>query len=166
MALVTEWENLIVENDEHRRSHFYGKYRGVVTDRTIRRNWAAFSARVPVVYGDLESHGAFRFRLSQVRARTTASSQNGDGIWIEFEAGILPRPLWTGCWWGKGDLPDPNGVDQRVLTTEAGLQIVLDDDAPRNSTGSSRWGRDLLTNSSITIKLEARRSNCRPRSVT
>ena len=29
------------------------------------------------------------------------------GVWIEFEAGDASRPIWTGCWWASGEMPDP-----------------------------------------------------------
>jgi Type VI secretion system/phage-baseplate injector OB domain len=29
----------------------------------------------------------------------------GANVWVEFEAGMPDRPIWVGCFWGKGELP-------------------------------------------------------------
>ena len=57
----------------------------------------------------------------------------GAGVWIEFEAGDVSRPIWTGCWWGTGQLPkDETGSpttppDKKIIRTEQGLLLSLDD---------------------------------------
>jgi uncharacterized protein involved in type VI secretion and phage assembly len=58
----------------------------------------------------------------------------GAGVWIEFEAGDVSRPIWTGCWWADGQLPadqDGNSAtpDYSILRSEAGLMVVLNDAA-------------------------------------
>jgi uncharacterized protein involved in type VI secretion and phage assembly len=53
----------------------------------------------------------------------------GDGVWIEFEGGDLSRPIWSGCWWAQSQRPAPDGNLQRLLSTSAGHQILLDEDA-------------------------------------
>ena len=54
------------------------------------------------------------------------------GVWIEFEAGDVSRPIWSGCWWGDGQLPkDESGAGttprRKILRTEEGLLLALDD---------------------------------------
>ena len=58
----------------------------------------------------------------------------GAGVWIEFEAGDVNRPLWTGCWWGTAQVPInelgmPSLFTSKVLRTDTGLMIALDDAA-------------------------------------
>ena len=53
----------------------------------------------------------------------------GSGVWIEFEAGSLDLPIWSGGWWANGQLPDPQGPKQRVIVSESGNQLIFDDDA-------------------------------------
>lgn len=77
----------------------------------------------------------------------------GDGVWIEFEAGNISHPLWTGCWWAKGELPEPNGVNQHVLTTPKGLQIVLDDDASELRLIHPGGGEITIAASKITVAI-------------
>jgi len=153
--MTNEFEGLLVELDEHRRSHYFGKYRGVVSDPDDPEKMGRIKAQVPSIYGDEEdspwclpvapfagdSHGLFLL------------PKKGDGVWIEFEAGNISHPLWTGCWWGKDELPDPKGVNQHVLTTPKGLQIVLDDDAKKLQLLHPDGAEITMTDSKITIKI-------------
>lgn len=56
----------------------------------------------------------------------------GAGVWIEFEDGDTSQPIWTGCYWGKGELPKKPPNEQslpttRIWRTETGLTVVMDD---------------------------------------
>ena len=33
-----------------------------------------------------------------------------DGVWIEFEGGDPPRPIWSGCWWRATSAPSRKGI--------------------------------------------------------
>ena len=55
------------------------------------------------------------------------------GVWIEFEAGDVSRPIWSGCWWGDDQRPKTeDGTEAtpaiKILRTENGLMVSLDDD--------------------------------------
>src|SRR5262245_11054938 len=151
MSLSADWEKLIVENDQHRRSHLYGKYRGIVTDNQDDQRMGRIKARVPAVLGDLavwcvpvvpfagDAHGLFMI------------PKVGDGVWVEFEAGDVSRPLWTGSWWAKGEIPPPDAVDQHVLTTPKGLQVVLDDAGKKLLLKHPDGAEISMTSTSITI---------------
>jgi uncharacterized protein involved in type VI secretion and phage assembly len=30
--------------------------------------------------------------------------ESGAGVWIEFEAGDVSRPIWSGCWWAENQV--------------------------------------------------------------
>ena len=43
----------------------------------------------------------------------------GANVWIEFEGGDPGKPIWTGCFWGKGEAPaQPAVPTTKVLKTE------------------------------------------------
>jgi uncharacterized protein involved in type VI secretion and phage assembly len=43
----------------------------------------------------------------------------GANVWIEFEGGEVGKPIWTGCFWGKGEAPAKPAVPTtKVLKTE------------------------------------------------
>ncbi len=130
----TTMERLVVELAEQVRGRFYGKYRGVVTDVNDPENMGRLRASVPEVLGDVESpwclpcapyagDGTGVYTVPPV----------GAGVWIEFEAGDPARPIWTGCWWGRNQLPEnEQGTEARpaikIIRTESGTLLTMDDD--------------------------------------
>ena len=71
------------------------------------------------------------------------------GVWIEFEAGDPSRPIWSGAWWGTGDVPtdeksSASEPGRKILRTDQGLLVSLDDDA-QTVTLSDSGGSNLMT---------------------
>lgn len=143
-------EQMVVELASQARSRFYGKYRGIVTDNADPESLGRLRARVPEIFGEQESPWALPC--------TPYAGDNlgwygvppaGSGVWIEFEAGDPARPVWTGGWWARGELPrDQNGGDTapalKILKTEQGLMLAMDDDG-KTVTLSDADGRNLMT---------------------
>jgi hypothetical protein len=128
---------------------FYGKYRGRVTDTADPRRQGRLRASVPEVLGEVQTGWA----LPCVPYAGDGSGwytvpPTGAGVWIEFEAGDPSRPVWTGCWWPSDALPQPadggeTGPDLKILRTEQGMQLAVDD-AARTIALSDADGRNLL----------------------
>ena len=51
----------------------------------------------------------------------------GANIWIEYEGGDLNFPIWTGCFWGEGDLPTWALPYKKVFKTES-ITMILNDE--------------------------------------
>jgi hypothetical protein len=51
----------------------------------------------------------------------------GANVWIEYEGGDLNYPIWTGCFWGEGDLPIGASPDKKVFKTETVTMILNDE---------------------------------------
>ena len=108
--------------------YHYGKYRGIVTDNQDPKNLGRLKARVPEVLGDVVAGWA-------LPAAPFAGDGIGlfvvpppdSGVWIEFEAGDVSRPIWSGCWWGEGQLPNQATPEIKVLKAVSGHTITLDD---------------------------------------
>jgi len=48
-------------------------------------------------------------------------------VWIEFEGGDPGKPIWTGCFWGKGEVPVERAVPTtKVLKTDR-ITLSIDD---------------------------------------
>ncbi len=123
-----ELEEMLVHVAETQRSRYYGKYRGVVTDVNDPENMGRIKAQVPEIYQEEESPWALPAApFAGPQHGFVVIPEAGDGVWVEFEAGDPSRPIWTGCWWGSGELPDPGGTQTRALVTTAGHKFVLDD---------------------------------------
>jgi uncharacterized protein involved in type VI secretion and phage assembly len=128
MATTEEVLARLVERVEGR---FYGKYRGQVTDNDDPGNLGRVKATVPRLLGDAETGWAL-----PAFAYGGASEQGlflvpdvGAGVWIEFEGGDLSYPVWSGTWYTSGDIPESAQPGTKVLKTQTGHKLVLDDDA-------------------------------------
>jgi hypothetical protein len=127
----------------------YGKYRGLVTDNQDPKNLGRIRARVPEVLVDVESGWALPCApyAGDGSGHYTVPAP-GAGVWIEFEAGDVSRPLWSGCWWSADQVPADEGGTAatpgvKILRSEAGLLVRLDDDG-RTIAVSDGDGRNFL----------------------
>lgn len=107
---------------------YTGKFRAVVTDSNDPLQLGRLRARVPDVFGKEESgwalpaapyagKGVGFFTIPPVDA----------SVWIEFEHGDPDYPIWTGCFWGSGEVPaSPPTPEMKVLKTDA-VTITIND---------------------------------------
>jgi uncharacterized protein involved in type VI secretion and phage assembly len=143
-------ERLIVELAAESRERFYGKYRGLVVDIDDPDSLGRIRAQVPEVLGTLHSPWALPCApYGGPGVGTYAIPPVGAGVWIEFEAGDPSRPIWSGAWWGRGELPkDQSGGDTgpplKIMRSEKGLMLALDD-AGNTATLSDQDGSNLVT---------------------
>ncbi len=127
--MATEYETLLVRVAEFQRSRHFGKYRGIVSDISDPDDMLRIKATVPAVYGDSDSPWALpALPFAGPQHGLVLLPEVGDGVWIEFEAGDIARPIWSGCWFSRNQRPSPNGSTQRLLATSAGHQILIDED--------------------------------------
>ena len=131
-------------------SRYYGKYRGIVTDNEDPKNLGRLKARVPEVLGDVETGWALPCTpyAGDGEGQFTVPPPDA-GVWIEFEAGDVSRPIWSGCWWGDGQLPKDNSGTAakpplKIIRSEKGLMVTLDDDS-QTITVSDDNGNNMLT---------------------
>jgi uncharacterized protein involved in type VI secretion and phage assembly len=128
----------------------YGKYRGLVTDNEDPTGLGRLRARVPEVLGDVDSGWALPsvpYAGDGVGAHLIPPV--GAGVWIEFEAGDVSRPIWAGCWWGQDQIPkdeagSPAKPVVKIVRSEQGLMVSLDDDG-QTITVSDANASNLLT---------------------
>jgi Type VI secretion system/phage-baseplate injector OB domain len=114
--------------NEHSYQHFFGKYRGKVTDNGDPLMQGRIRAKVPSVFGSEESgwalpctpyagKGVGFFFIPPVDAN----------VWIEFENGNPDYPIWVGCFWGVGEVPKmPAIADTKIIKTDTAT-ITLND---------------------------------------
>lgn len=85
---------------------FFGKYRGTVTQNVDPNNLGRMQVSVPAVLGD----GKLAWAMPSV---PYAGMQNcfyaippiNANVWVEFEAGNKDHAIWSGCFWGEGEVP-------------------------------------------------------------
>jgi uncharacterized protein involved in type VI secretion and phage assembly len=132
----------------------YGKYRGTVTDNNDPRNQGRVRLKAPEILGDVESGWALPcapYAGEKTGAYTVPPI--GAGVWVEFEAGDVSRPIWVGCWWANDKVPtDESGAgatpDVKITRSEEGLLLALHDDSQTIALSDS--------NGSNILKIEVR----------
>lgn len=134
----------------HETIRFFGKHRGRVTDIEDPLNLGRIKAVVPELLGG-ESTGWALPALPYAGPNQGLYTipPIGAGVWIEFEAGDVARPIWSGCWWSEGTLPqNEKGKEAKpplkILRSSEGMLIALDDDA-KTITLSDANGNNLLS---------------------
>ncbi len=143
---------------------FYGKYRGTVTANEDDSKLGRIKAKVPDVLGDVETGWALPcFAYAGPNAGLFALPPVGAGVWIEFEAGLVSRPLWTGAFLGRDDVPKKVGGAQATSTTKIfrsdnGMLVALDDDA-RSITISDSDGNNVVKIEVQSGKVQAKAAN-------
>lgn len=137
----------------------FGKYRGVVTKVGTGDDLGRIRATIPSVLGDkLDSvwiepavpyagkdHGMLML------------PEEGDGVWIEFEAGHPWLPIWTGFYWGKDQKPKAATEKVRVIATKRGHQIVLDDDKDEIRIENGKGPSIVIGTDSITLEVSGKK---------
>lgn len=115
------------------RNRFYGKFAGTVMNNMDPQMQGRLQAFVPELLGEVPTGWA---KPCTPYAGPTSGFFSvppvGAGVWIEFEAGDVSRPIWAGCFWGTGELPlkppgSPSQPTTRIWRTETGLTTVMDD---------------------------------------
>lgn len=152
--MSTDTQDLTTQLAERMRSSRFGKYRGLVKNVDDSLKIGRLTATVPEIYGDQESPWA-------LPAVPFAGNKHGlvllpevnDGVWIEFEAGDISRPIWTGCWWASDELDDVSKTKTRALVTTKGHKLVLDDDADEIHLLHSQGAEVKMTGDDITISI-------------
>jgi len=130
----TQMERLVVELAQHVRNRHFGKYRGLVEDTEDPEMLGRIRARVPEILGE-EQQSAWALPCTPYAGENEGQFMIppvGAGVWIEFEAGDVSRPIWSGCWWGSDNLPENvEGTRAtppvKIIRSENGLQVTLDD---------------------------------------
>lgn len=144
------FERLVAGFIEEHQNRFYGKYAGLVTDRDDPERLGRIRASVPEVLGDEPSSWALPCApFSGPDEGCFAVPPVGAAVWIEFQAGDVSRPIWTGGWWPRGDVPVPEegsagDPETKVMKTSSGLHIALDD-AGNTAVVSDGAGANKIT---------------------
>lgn len=134
---------------ERLTDRFYGKYRGIVSNTQDSSGLGRIKAKVPEILGTQETGWALPCSYAGNGEGLFAIPPVGAGVWIEFEAGDPSRPVWSGGWWGTGQVPQNQKSTtatptMKILRSSAGLLIALDDNG-QSIAISDKSGSNLVT---------------------
>ncbi len=109
-------------------SDHFGKYRGKVENNIDPMQMGRVQVSVPAVLGD----GTLSWALPSSPYAGPgvgffAIPPIGANIWVEFEGGNSDYPIWSGCFWGVGEVPAlPALAEMKVFKTD-GITLTLSD---------------------------------------
>jgi uncharacterized protein involved in type VI secretion and phage assembly len=151
----------------------YGKYRGKVTDNRDDQNLGRIRAELESILGGKETGWALPSSpYSGNNVGFLFIPPVGAMVWIEFEGGDPDIPIWSGCFWNKGEIPKqgilpyskilktefatlifndaPNSPEEIKIRTKTGLQITMNSTKIEISTNISAKivldGKDVSIN--------------------
>jgi len=140
--------NLLEELLDWVRSHYYGKYRGSVTDNADATQRGRLKVRVPAVLGDNEVWAMPCVPYAGEGVGFYSLPEPGAGVWVEFEAGDPSFPIWVGGFWADNELPDEADAAIKTWKTEK-VQVRIDDNADElkveTTGGTSLTVADAIT---------------------
>jgi phage baseplate assembly protein gpV len=135
-------------------SRFFGKFRGKVTDNSDPLDLGRVKATVPALLDTEETGWALpAFPYGGISEQGFFFVPDvGANVWIEFEAGNLSYPIWTGVFFSSGDVPESAKPEQKVIKTKSGHKVILDDDAGTLEITDSNSNTIRMDSSLISIK--------------
>jgi uncharacterized protein involved in type VI secretion and phage assembly len=115
--------------EELLRKRYFGKYRGKVVDNNDLQRRGRLKVSVDGIIG---SDGVWASACVPYAGPSVGfhfMPPSGALVWIEFEGGDPSFPIWTGCTWASGDLPqEATSADTLLIRTQQ-AQFVVDDTA-------------------------------------
>lgn len=109
-------------------TQFFGKYRGKVENNIDPMMLGRIQVSVPAVLGD--------GRLSWAMPCSPYAGPGvgfftvppvGANVWVEFEAGDTDFPIWSGGFWGVGEVPALPALPQMKVLKTDGITLTLSD---------------------------------------
>jgi uncharacterized protein involved in type VI secretion and phage assembly len=136
---------------ERLRSRYYGKYRGTVTD-VEEGGRGRIKAKVPAVLGEQKTGWCEPcVPYAGAGVGIVFLPELGSGVWIEFEAGDVSYPIWTGAYWRDGEFPSDAAAAKKLIVTSKGHKLLLDDDAESIELSDSNGNSVTLDSSGIVL---------------
>ena len=134
---------------DHVKNRFYGKYRGVVTE--VDAATMRIKASVPsVLPGSPTGWCAPCVPYAGPQVGFLMLPEVGSGVWIEFEAGDVSFPIWTGCYWSVGEVPSSAAAVVMTIITSAGT-LSFDNGSGSVTLADSAQNTVVLDSSGATV---------------
>lgn len=105
---------------------YWGKYRGRVTNNLDPLQLGRLQVSCPSVLGD----GTLSWAMPSVPYAGAGVGffmlpPRQANVWVEFEGGDPDYPIWTGCFWGLGEIPARPAIAETKLLKVEGITLTL-----------------------------------------
>jgi len=104
----------------------YGKHRGKVHDNLDPLMLGRLQVVVPRVTGLALNWALPCVPYAGPQVGWFAVPPIGADVWVEFEGGNPDLPIWSGCFWGEGQVPEPATPNFKIFKTETTTLIIND----------------------------------------
>src|SRR6188474_3499616 len=95
------------DGGDRQRQRVYGLHRGTVMDNLDPQSMGRVKAFVPEVLQGIPTGWATPCApVGGIKSGFFNVPPIGSGVWIEFEAGDVSRPVWVGGYWGAPEAPN------------------------------------------------------------
>ena len=107
---------------------FFGKYRGKVENNVDPMLLGRVQVSVPAVLGDGRMSWAMPCApYGGPGVGLFAVPPTGANVWVEFEAGNTDYPIYSGCFWGVGEVPATPPLPQVKTWKTDAITITVSD---------------------------------------
>jgi hypothetical protein len=131
-------------------THYFGKYRGLVTDNNDPLKQGRIQVRVPSVLGDKLLWALPCTPYAGPDIGFFALPPVGANVWVEFESGELNHPIWAGGFWDPNELPSEAAPGTVFLRTPGAVIRIEDSGTVEiETTGGAKI---TLTGTEITLE--------------
>ena len=105
---------------------FFGKYRGKVENNIDPMMLGRVQVSAPAVLGS----GSLSWAMPCVPYAGSGVGffmipPVGANVWVEFEGGDIDYPIWSGCFWGVGEVPAMPAVPQMKIIKMDTITLTL-----------------------------------------
>jgi len=107
----------------------YGKYRGRVEDNIDPLSRGRLQVSVPALLADQSVWAMPCVPYAGNGVGFFAMPPVGAGVWVEFEAGDLDYPIWSGCFWADGQISASDAVPTVKFWKTDAVTVRIDDTA-------------------------------------
>ena len=141
--------NAIDHDFEHAQLHkVWGKYSGTVADNSDPQQMGRLQVRCDAILGSAVVWAMPCVPYAGKGVGMHFLPPKEAGVWVEFEGGDVSRPIWTGCYWAKGDLPSQaSSADIKLIVTDKATVEI--DDGAGEITISNQDGSSVTWNSNV-----------------
>jgi Type VI secretion system/phage-baseplate injector OB domain len=105
---------------------YYGKYRGKVIENIDPLFLGRLLAEVAAVPASTLNWAMPCVPYAGFQVGLYTMPPVGANVWVEFEGGDPNFPIWSGCFWGEGELPLEAPPTMKVFKTEFVTMILND----------------------------------------
>ncbi|MCP3137406.1 phage baseplate assembly protein V [Pyxidicoccus xibeiensis] len=109
-------------------NRYFGKFRGRIVNNVDPLMLGRVQVGVPAVLGDGTLSWAMPCTpFAGPQVGMFALPPVGANVWVEFEGGDPDYPIWTGCFWGTGEVPAQPAIEAMKVFKTNGVTLTVNE---------------------------------------